>query len=245
MLPLVALAGAWLARWITPQYCFSHRFALVGGASLLHILMDLPNSFGVALLWPLTTRRFELASVFVVDLVYWGVLVGALVLPWMFRNWLGRWRVRIAWGSLGLLLAYTIGCSAARSLAYRALAPAVGPGESAYVFHEPFGPALWRGVVREADGDYRVYALRTWPIIMGDAENAVQLRQEHANDSGTSVVQRILAADRGARQVESFFRSPIWKAGETTATLRDLRFSSLNLPGRSPFVFEFKDPLKE
>jgi membrane-bound metal-dependent hydrolase YbcI (DUF457 family) len=238
-MPLLALAAAWLARWLTPQFCFSHRFTLILGASVLHTLMDLPNSFGVALLWPFTSRRFELASVFVVDLVFWILPVTALILPWVWKRYRGRERA-LAGRVIVLLAIYTFGCTGARWLVHARVSRELAAGEELTVYHEPFGPGLWRAVVRNTAAQYRVYGVQLGPLLLG-TEDGIKQAYVRRNDEATSTVQAILRANPHAARMHAFFRTPVWEvtSGTVRAVLRDLRFSSLRLSGRQPFVFEF------
>jgi hypothetical protein len=100
---------------------------------------------------------------------------------------------------------------------------------------------MWRGVVRETDGDYRIYGYRTIAGLTQGAESATELVRTVDDDSATTTVARVLETNAYARQVAGFFRSPVWTANaDGSATLRDLRFASLRLSGRQPFVFEFQ-----
>lgn len=56
--------------WYWPVY-----FGLLAGLGV-HVLLDLFNTFGIQILWPLTPRRFCLDAVFFVDTVAWGLTAG-------------------------------------------------------------------------------------------------------------------------------------------------------------------------
>jgi membrane-bound metal-dependent hydrolase YbcI (DUF457 family) len=50
-------------------------FGLLGGLGV-HVLLDLFNTFGIQILWPLTPRRFCLDAVFFIDTVAWALTAG-------------------------------------------------------------------------------------------------------------------------------------------------------------------------
>ncbi len=47
------------------------------GGLWIHIALDLSNTFGIALLWPLSKKRYCLDAVFFVDLTLWAMTLAA------------------------------------------------------------------------------------------------------------------------------------------------------------------------
>jgi len=92
--PLWALLVALAMRW-----CFASTRAQHGGwkplvpialaAILMHIAGDWITQFGTMMLEPLSDARFGLGALFIIDLVFSGLLVGGLVLAaiWPRRRW--------------------------------------------------------------------------------------------------------------------------------------------------------------
>ncbi len=60
-------------------------FAAALAASVLHLLMDLSQSAGVELFWPLSTRRFALDWLPHLDLWIFGILLAGILLPMLSR----------------------------------------------------------------------------------------------------------------------------------------------------------------
>lgn len=76
-LAVTSLYAAMLASIAVPQ--LGWNWALYSGLLVglsVHILLDLFNTFGIQILWPLTTRRFCLDAVFFIDPVAWGMTAG-------------------------------------------------------------------------------------------------------------------------------------------------------------------------
>lgn len=83
LLPLWGVLVAWLTaallrpRMPGPRWREFYAIACAGIA--LHIAGDYITQFGTMMLWPLSERRFELGSVFIIDLVFTGIIVAGLV----------------------------------------------------------------------------------------------------------------------------------------------------------------------
>lgn len=256
-LPFLAGGLGWIAHKLISGLELKKAMLWSLGALLLHNGMDLLNSFGVALFWPLTSRRFELASVFVVDLVFWIVPVLGLLSSWALKKWYPRAPYRVCCTVVTLLILYSWACSSLREIAMNQLRSITPLDHRIVVYHEPFGPLLWRGVVQDPAGNYRVYkiaplaktvlpGIRLVPA-MWDPDAArveqpsVQLAYVMTNDAKTSLVQTLRNQHANVKSLEKFFRSPVWRTiGPNEAELMDLRFASLRLSGRRPFVYRFR-----
>lgn len=224
----------------TPWGAF-FRLALV--AMGLHVFADLWNSYGVALLWPLTSRRFELAWVFIIDLAVWGLFLAPVILGPLLSRWVRKEIVwRFAWVGLAVYLSL---CAAGRFQSYRVLnrtAAAAGvQADFSYIFPEPFGPQRFRGVWRSG-ADYRVYQIVP-------ARGVATFKGEYSTEENDPRLRDLRSTER-VRRIERFFKAPVWKVipGASTAggfnsaryDLFDLRFSSTVLERNPPpFVFRF------
>lgn len=80
-LPFAAFYAALLAA--LPALDLGWNWALYAGVLAgicVHVLLDLFNTFGIKILWPLTPRRFCFDSVFFIDTVAWGLSLGFFAL---------------------------------------------------------------------------------------------------------------------------------------------------------------------
>ncbi len=225
LLPLWAFGLAWaLKRWKYPDLAIPTLLAPIAVGAASHLLLDLINSFGVVLLWPLSEWRPELAIAFIIDLF----LTGLLALPLLRRWWPGPFRdgSRIARLALAAAGGYLILCGISRSRAMDMLARE-GPADFAYAFPEPLGPHRWRGVLRQG-GKYRVYLLRPW-------SETAELRREIP--AAHERVWLARATPLG-RKLDWFFKAPVWSVDGNEFLAYDLRFSSLVL--ERPPVFSFR-----
>lgn len=257
LLPLLCLLFALLMHRFYPHLERRSLFGLGLAGAAMHIVLDLINSFGVVLLWPLSDWRPELAIVFIIDFI----LTGFLVLPLIARA-VPRLRSRVTSISrfaLAAVAVYLVLCGTGRHLALGALrTETAASGEKpdfVYVFPEALGPHRWRGVVRSGDG-YVVYLIR----LMSGRVDAVARFTTRTDDAR---VQRVLETRLGSR-LQGFFKAPVWQVVEGSAgggnggrraaevTGLDLRFLSVVLHRDPVFVFRFRvepdgrvEPVKE
>jgi len=201
----------------------------------VHVLLDLVNSYRVALLYPFTHRRTELACVFIVDPWIWGILLVPFLASLLWRT--AGARRGLARGSLVGLGLYVFFCWGARGYASGMLdrvARAEGKTpDYAYVFPEVLGPHRFRGVLRYGDV-YRLYLL---PVFRDEAE----LRATYETVADTPDV-RLIRQTQSARLLERFYAAPVWRQdGGRAYEVSDLRFQSL-VEGwtRRPFAFRFE-----
>lgn len=237
--PVLALLLG-LAWWLGSRKRIPLRVTC--GLSLLgvagHVGLDLLNSYGVVALWPFTIRRFELAWVYIIDLAMLAILLSPLLL----RRWLRSREARLHQVVLVLFLAYVAACAAGRARAgalLRAELAREGITPSfTWVFPEALGPHRWRAVARDGD------RWRTWLVHVLDGR--MELGREDVTQEGDAAVARVRQTRR-ARDVERFFKAPVWTLDEsrTRATCVDLRFVSLVIERGSPFEYEFEVPPAE
>ncbi|HEU5181400.1 MAG TPA: metal-dependent hydrolase [Candidatus Polarisedimenticolia bacterium] len=237
LLPFWILLGVPLLRRLAPKLGFREVLALVAAGVGLHLLLDLVNSFGVVLLWPLSDWRPELASVFILDFILTGLLALPLLicLPRSRREKLEG----AARASLALVAVYLLFCSLSRGLAGSILAREAAsihpPPEFSYVFPEPLGPHRWRGVLRQGN-TYRLYLIHS-------LSGRIEPRRELTTQLGDLQVEAARASPPG-RRVESFFKAPVWeveaRGNPSDIQVSDLRFGSLLLDREPVFVFDFE-----
>ncbi len=153
LVPL-ALLFAWIASYQMPDRSFRWVFSWTLGAFLLHTFMDLLNSFGVTLLFPLSWTRYQLDWVWIIDLF----MLAILLVPFVARAAYGRWSKRVLQGSIIFLGLYIGFCGVNHKLAEFHLNNYVdekgtvehkNAGSSRVrtgVFPQPLLPVRWSGV---------------------------------------------------------------------------------------------------
>ena len=243
VLPLLAAVLAWgIKNWKFKHHGFWTLYWPILLGCGVHLILDLINSFGVVLLWPLDDWRPELAITFIIDLF----LAGSLALP-LLLAWPRRWRSRAEGLSrLGLIAAsfYLLLCGTGRSMALLTMSRELSrlgiKPDFVYVFPEPYGPLRWRGVLR-AGGIYRLYLITPF-------RDLLEPKGEIETLAGDPRVEAVRRTEIG-RRLDGFFKAPVWtvRPGATfglpddpvEVTVRDLRFTSLLVDRRSPFQFRF------
>jgi inner membrane protein len=219
-------------RWRYREQPWRVLFGLSALGVALHVLFDLVNSFGVVLLWPFTPRRFELASVFIIDLWIWF----SMLAPLAAGRWLSEERKLFAW-RLGVasIAIYAVLTLAARShsetvvrgdLARRGIHP-----DALEIFPEPLGPLRFRGAIRTGD----VWLVHLVSVPGGRCE----LRASVPTTPDAPRVAEVRASPRG-RALERFMAAPVWTLRpDGGVEVYDLRFVSLVIPRKGTFHVEF------
>lgn len=82
---LAAIAAAGLIAWVAVPRSFAEPWAAaaLAGGMLLHVGLDVTNTFGTAVLSPLSPRRFCTEWVFFIDAVVVAATVAALLAQWL------------------------------------------------------------------------------------------------------------------------------------------------------------------
>ncbi|MDZ4786769.1 MAG: metal-dependent hydrolase [bacterium] len=241
MAPALAIFAAVIFRRLYPNASFFTWlwiFLLGAGA---HIFMDLINSYGVVLFFPFSMQRFELAWVFIIDLYIWGILLLALLSPYLFKK-LGREISMRTSAQIGicLLIIYISLCGILRQRSMHLLEQH-GLNNSAeysfhYVFPEPFSPWHFRGVLRDAD-EYHVHLIK--PL-----SGLVTYVKTYKTDEHDPEVAKLIDSANGKRY-QWFFKAPVWeKQSSEMAIVSDLRFKSLLLNREAPFTYLVTDDSK-
>lgn len=232
-LPVLAAALAWLLCRRYPQQRWSVLFGLSGLGIALHLLFDLVNSFGVVILWPFTLHRFELSSVFIVDLCIWGITLLPLVAAFRLRSDRAKeLAYRVSLGALGIYVALCLAASTrAKSLVREELARKRVEASALRVFPEPLGPQRFR-VAARIGRDWNVYLCSLlW--------NSAELRAVVPSDDAAPRVAQIRSTPRG-EMLDRFMSAPVWTVHPDGAVdVYDLRFSNLVLARTPVFHVEF------
>lgn len=227
-LPALAAAAAFALKPLARGLSRRAAFALSLLAVCVHSALDLLNSYGVVLLYPFDSRRFELAWVFIIDLAFWALLLS----PWALSA-LGADARKAARGALAALAGYVLLCGAAHARAVRLLEAAEPAAAFRYVFPEPFGPGAFRGVAREGD-EYRIRLLRA-------REGTAELKRTVTTEERRPEVAALRDSAR-ARRIEWFFKAPVWERTEGGVRVYDLRFAPLSVERKTPFTYAFPAP---
>lgn len=228
LLPVLAALLAFAMRWRHPERSWKVLFGLSALGIALHLLFDLVNSFGVVILWPFTTRRFELSSVFIVDLFVWGSMLAPIVAGRFLKTETAKQRgFQAALCALGIYLVLCVaGHARAETLVRRQVAP-----EVLRVFPEPFGPPRYRAVVRSGN-EWRVY-------LCNAVRGTVELRGVVPTQDAHPRVVDLRATPLG-RRLEWFMAAPVWTVfPDGRVQVYDLRFNSVVVERHGIFVVEF------
>ncbi len=228
-LPVLAALLASVLRWRRPDRSWRVLFGLSALGIALHLLFDLVNSFGVVLLWPFAPTRFELASVFIVDLFIWGVMVAPMVASRFLKTEGARTRGYRA--AVALLGVYLVLCFGAHARAGAMAARATPQASSVQIFPEPLGPQRFRSAARVGD---------TWRVSIDHVlTGKVEPREEVHTDEAAPRVAELRATPLG-RRLDRFMAAPVWTVhADGRAEVYDLRFNSLIVPRKATFVVTF------
>jgi inner membrane protein len=231
-IPIIAAVAAFLFHLLYKHISWRAFFGLCLLGMGVHVFFDLINSYGVVLLYPLSLKRFELAWVFIIDLILWGILVFPFLISTLWKHWLEK----LARISLILTFTYVALCCLGRFQAATILHQIVVKEgltpNFLYVFPEALGPHRFRGVIREGD-EYQMYIIY---LLSGRYE----LKERFHTEENASEVQAIRLR-KEVRRLEWFFKAPVWRrVSENVFEVFDLRFKSIVLPWRkAPFAFRF------
>ena len=235
--PVLAVLAAAGWRAFSRRVPFWALVRLAALAMTLHVFFDLVNSYGVAFLYPFSRTRFELAWIFIIDLVVAGLVASPLLLYAIpaGRRWITRTSV-VAMTGLALYVAL---CGAGRirsGVLLRGLDPRAETSFS-YVFPEALGCHRFRGVVR-TENRYRVYVIH-WLTGRIEERETVRTAEDHP-------AVRFVRQTEEAERLAWFFKAPVWRVeergtGGAIVEVSDLRFRSAVLGFReTPFRFRFE-----
>lgn len=233
-IPLLALAAAYLFHLMYKHISVRHFFGMGLLAIGVHVFYDWANSYGVVLLYPFSKTRFELAWVYIIDLVLWGLLIMPLIMYRFPFSWAKL--ERLSKISLTGVALYTLLCGlshfASTQLLNSTLQKKGVQPSFTYIFPEALGPHRFRGVVK-MDQRYEVYLLN---VLKGTA----QLKADFETLEESSAVSKIRQTQE-AKNLEWFFKAPVWRQmTETVFEIYDIRFRSAVVSRRSPFTYQFE-----
>lgn len=226
-MPLLAAVCSLLIRRGFPGLSPTRAFLLLLGACWLHVACDLLNSYGVRPLVPFTDQRFELAWVFIIDLWLWAILAAPLV--WARLRPSGYAAAHVV--AIGAALAYVLGTGALRARADAALVRE-RPAAFTYTFPEAFSPLTFRGVARTGD---------RWELFAVDAVAGTLTPAGSYTTREADPEVRRLKERPFVRDLDGFFKAPVWEHGSGGWRVFDLRFVSTRLPSRLSHAFVFDE----
>ena len=224
-------ALAWL---LFRRLSLSVYFMLVGLAVLAHLGLDVINAFGVAVLYPWSSYRFELPLAFILDPVLTGILLIGVLVPSFLRD---QSAVPLA-SRAALLLAF---CYLASAFSLRlvandmllAHAGADGGAHGTYLVPEPGSPLQWKGIYSDGEGYQQVLV---YPL----SGRIVELSPVPSTpgDLRVAAVRRTVTG----QLIDGFLKTPVWHAEGKTVVAYDLRFRFAALDNDwDPFSFCFRD----
>lgn len=228
-LPILSALLAFAMRWRRPGRSWSVLFGLSALGIALHLLFDLINSFGVVLLWPFTPRRFELASIFIIDLFIWGVMTAPVAASRFLKSETAARRgYQAAVAALGVYLVLCLAGHAQAETLARGADPAA---TTLQIFPEPLGPHRFRAAARRGD---------EWDVFICHVlSGTVERRELVHTDEAAPRVAELRATPTGCR-LERFMAAPVWTLyPDGRVEVYDLRFNSLVVVRKGTFLIEF------
>jgi len=232
-LPLLAAGLAFVLGHRYRQQSWRTLFGLSALGIGLHILFDLVNSFGVVVLWPFDRNRYELASVFIIDLAIWGIALAPLVAGSFLRDPAIRERAyRLSCAGLAVYVgACVLAHARSESIVREYLALRGIRAERLELFPEPLGPDRFRAAALHGS-DWEIVLCR---VLSGRCEPLGERR----TDRSAPRVREVRESPRG-RALEWFMAAPVWTLeSDGSVSVQDLRFESAVLPRGNPFVVRF------
>lgn len=207
---VIAAAVAGLVRGFRRE-SFSSLFGFAYFGLLSHIGSDLLTSFGIAIFWPLTDRRFALAQHYIIDPIFSVIVIAFLIISFRLKE---RRESFARTGLIGVAL-YVLATGAFQWIAlshWQVLMDAQGikPVQSAVLPLFP-GPFRWLGVSETKRGFYqqsfRLYGSKTETPHFFSKNNAdfrdlERLREVQAFLSVARFPWKREVYDRGVRLVE-------------------------------------------
>lgn len=219
-MPALGVATGGLVWLLTGR---RHFWRLAGLATLgiaLHVLLDLPTTFGTRVFYPLSPERFLLDLFYVVDPVVTGVLLAGLVAIW----WWPRARAFTLAAALGALVVYTgLALDLRRDAAERFRTAAAGlgvPVERAAILPRLGSPLIWRGVA-PTPGGYLEGEVPLWEA----AAPTLSHRRDATLEAPLPPEAEALEAVRRYRQFARYPLAAVRRAGSRTIVeYQDLAF---------------------
>jgi len=261
LIPLYALFFSWLFVKISKRPYFWSFYKICLPVLVSHVLLDLLTSYGTMIFSPLSEHRFSLDLIFIIDLVFSGIIFFPLLFSFF-------WKRRAQWicrGSLIGLTLYILFCWIQHDQAMN-LAKTFGKNLGEKVIQvaslpQPLSPFRWANYVETKDKVYqgfvdllrketpkaKTYITPSFFRRLNDLywPPGQTLYRSWQKFNGSPWVEKALATD-GVKFYYWFARFPVVKSvnskdGRHRVEFIDVRFF---LPGiRMPFVYyvEFDD----
>ncbi len=213
---LLAAGVAGILRLWARDLSFQSLAGLAYLGVLSHIGLDLLNPFGTAVLWPLTSKRFGLGWLYVIDPVVFGLIVAGLLVT----SWSTARRAAVPRGALALLVGYALVAGALGRVAearWEELLAGQGVTATRRAVVPTFpGPWRWLGVAEGPEALYRARFLVGRP---SDEPLAIFPRGPMDGMAGLDQRQEV-------RAFRGFARFP-WVTVTTDGDLRQIEYRDL------------------
>jgi inner membrane protein len=267
LLPLYALFFSWLFVKISRRHAFWSFYKICLPVLVSHVILDLLTSYGTKIFSPFFEHRFSWDLVFIIDLVFSGIVFFPLMVSIFWKN-KARWICR---GSLIGLTLYILFCCVQHHRAIE-LAKAFSKNLSEEVIQiaslpQPISPFRWANYVETKDKVYQGFmdlhlkehflpvksqanCLSNFSLLMERLKNLYQPPgkvnyQSYQKLQNSPWVEKALTTE-GVKFYYWFARFPVVKSlnsqnGGHRVEFMDVRFL---IPGiRLPFVYyvEFDD----
>lgn len=233
---LVAMVFWWFGRrHPTAPIRFARALAVCAVGSGTHLLLDLPNRYGMRLFWPFNDKWVAWSIIDTVDVWMLAALLLGLLMPGLFRlvtEEIGarperRGPMRGAIVALALLAAYATGKVILHQRAVQVLSARLYHGEAPMevgAFPSYVSPFTWRGIV-ETENTVEEVEVHVGPGASFDPDRGVTNYKPEPSPMLEAARQT-----RAFAEFISFARFPIAKVVRRRdgyrVELRDLRFSS-------------------
>lgn len=240
-LPLALATGLW---WSYRRRTRFGWLALVCACGVgMHLVYDVVTPWGTMLLYPVSSARFALDWLFIVDFVTWGLPIGVLLAS---RRWPQRARRATAVWLVALVVYAGSAALVHRHATARVIAAERAAGRSvaeAFVFPRLGAPWRWSGVAAApaASPEPRVAVYR----VTGVPPVATQVGRIPRGFDDPWVAAAL--ATRSGQAYLWWARVPVAETrradGEVIVTLRDLRYSRTLVPTAetwTPFTIRFR-----
>lgn len=231
LLPPIGVGAALLFSLLFRRLRLSTILILTALGLSVHLALDLINAYGVGLLYPVSSDRFEIPLLFIADPMIIGALAVALLCGWLYRSRINvrTWLARSAFAAIAIhigLSVYLRDVALAKINSLRS-----DDSRLAYLTPEPFAPFRWKVIY--ATGSIFEQAV-VFPL-GGRVERLTPVE----SCSGHPLVARA-RSDPAVREVESLLKAPVWSVRGQRVSVYDLRFRFSNLENNwDPFVFSF------
>ncbi|MBI5883245.1 MAG: metal-dependent hydrolase [Elusimicrobia bacterium] len=235
LMPLWVLALAVFFKWRYRERSLGGFLGLCGLGVAVHLALDLLDSYGTFLLWPVSSFRPALDVLFGIDVFLLAILLAPFMLavaPSLRPRLQTLCRISLACAAAYVLFAWSQHGRAATILSKQT--ETYRPSFSR-VLPEPLGPLRWRGIARSLS-EYERYDIRSLAGRTGEPD--IIATQE---DAPAALLAR--STEMGKR-LDAFYMAPIWRVqvgpdGSALASVYDLKSISLAWGPKKLIPFRF------